>query len=265
MDKPEPTTAVLRGRIIHSLILEPEKFDKEYIVQPCANPSSANQKGFAEMIANGTDLVKAYEANYKKKRKEGDATKLAADLHEYIEFLQQIDDRQVVDLKSYQECKLMADVVRANRVCRPFIKVEGQTEVRVEWEYRGLNWVGYVDKASDQELRLGEKHFPKFMMDLKKRVSAEPRKIMREIQYGTMAIQGALYKIANGDTEVPYFIVAIDENYQSSVIHISDATLAVATRRLNAYIMKFKRCALMNEWEESHEFHNSDPSGIFSI
>jgi hypothetical protein len=159
----------------------------------------------------------------------------------------------------------MADVVRSNRVCRPFIEAEGYTEVRVEWEYRGLNWVGYVDKVSDQELSLGEKHFPKFMMDLKKRVSAEPRKIMREIQYGTMAIQGALYKIANGDTEVPYFIVAIDENYQSSVIHISDATLAVATRRLNAYIMKFKRCALMNEWEESHEFHNDDPSGIFSI
>jgi hypothetical protein len=102
-------------------------------------------------------------------------------------------------------------------------------------------------------------------MDLKKRVSAEPRKIMHEIKYGTLAIQGAMYKIANGDMDIPYLILAIDENYQSSVVQVRDSTLSIATRRLNDYIIKFKRCALMNQWEESHEFHNDDPSGIFFI
>lgn len=263
------TAAQLKGRVSHCLILEPHLFDKEYIIQEMPTPLSKQQREFARMVAEGTDYIEAYAANYKSTRKtggfkEGTEQKALEGLQDYINFLKAQGKRTAVPRSVYDHCKMMADALHENKVSGPIIRSLTETEKEVEWEYKGFKWRGYVDGIGE-ELHIGDKYFPKYRIDLKTVVDASPQAMYRKIKYDTLPFQGACYTIADGDYETPYIIVAIDNKHNVGVYRISDGQLSDAKRRLDRYIQKFKDCALSNRWNESFEFYNDEESGIFEF
>lgn len=83
------------GDMIDKLLLDYSAFQKNYVEQTWIKPSSENQINFAVMVAEGHDIVSAYDqsyaANYKPATVERKAKELYEELRGYISYLESDD------------------------------------------------------------------------------------------------------------------------------------------------------------------------------
>ena len=108
-----------RGTMIHSYILTPEEFQKDYVVWDKSRPSSAQQEKFCQALANTLEIepdkavLSAYKSAYSTAGKSEDkmlseGLKIASTLKDYIDFLKANDKRIMIspwDLKTLQKIK----------------------------------------------------------------------------------------------------------------------------------------------------------------
>lgn len=97
---PEEKNAVLeRGTMIHEYILQPEEFQKDYVVWDKSRPSSAQQEKFCQALANSVEIepnkavLSAYKDSYSTAGKSEDkmlseGLKIASTLKDYIDFFE---------------------------------------------------------------------------------------------------------------------------------------------------------------------------------
>lgn len=97
----EQTAAMLLGSVVHTLVLEPEKFADEYVVAPALDKRT-------------------------KKGKE-----------EWNEFIGSIDGKTVVDRKIYETAELAASSVRNHPIAARLLQ-GGQAETSYFWEENGI-------------------------------------------------------------------------------------------------------------------------------
>lgn len=107
-DVPEEKSAVLeRGTMIHEYILQPEEFQKDYVVWDKSRPSSAQQEKFCQELASSVEIepdkavLSAYKSAYSTAGKSDDkmlseGLKIASTLKEYIDFLKANDGRTMI-------------------------------------------------------------------------------------------------------------------------------------------------------------------------
>ena len=115
----EKSYALERGTMIHEYILQPEEFQKDYVVWDKSRPSSAQQEKFCQELAFTVELepnraiLSAYKEAYSTKGKSEDlmlseGLKIASTLKDYIEFLKQKDERTMIspwDVKMLEKIK----------------------------------------------------------------------------------------------------------------------------------------------------------------
>lgn len=119
-DVPEEKNPVLeRGTMIHEYILQPEEFQKDYVVWDKSRPNSAQQEKFCQALAFSTEIepnraiLDAYKQAYSTAGKSEDkmlseGLKIASTLKDYIDFLKANDGRIMIspwDAKMLEKIK----------------------------------------------------------------------------------------------------------------------------------------------------------------
>ena len=117
---PEEKNYVLeRGTMIHMYILQPEEFQKTYVVWDKSRPTSAQQEKFCQELASSLEIepnraiLSAYKEAYSTAGKSEDkmlseGLKIASTLKDYIDFLKANDGRTMItpwDAKMLEKIK----------------------------------------------------------------------------------------------------------------------------------------------------------------
>ena len=110
-----------RGTMIHSFILTPEEFQKDYVVWDKSRPSSTQQEKFCQALASSLEIepnraiLDAYKQAYSTAGKSEDkmlseGLKIASTLKDYIDFLKSDDKRIMISNWDYK----MLETIRLN-------------------------------------------------------------------------------------------------------------------------------------------------------
>ena len=160
---PEEKNPVLeRGTMIHEYILQPEEFQKDYVVWNKSRPSSAQQEKFCQALVFSLEIepnkavLSAYKQAYSTRGKSDDlmlseGLKIASELKEYIDFLK-FNDRRIMispwDAKmlekikhNIQSHKLAYQLIEASRELRDYkneVVFENHHEFHINWEWQDL-------------------------------------------------------------------------------------------------------------------------------
>jgi len=118
-DVPEEKNPVLeRGTMIHEYILQPEEFQKDYVVWDKSRPSSAQQEKFCQALASSVEIepdkavLSAYKEAYSTAGKSDDkmlseGLKIVSTLKDYIDFLKLNNGRLMI---SPSEAKMLEKI-----------------------------------------------------------------------------------------------------------------------------------------------------------
>ena len=117
----EKSQALERGTMIHEYLLQPEEFQKDYVVWDKGRPSSAQQEKFCQALASSIEIepnraiLSAYKEAYSTKGKTeenmlSEGLKIASTLKDYIDFLKENTGRIMISPWDYQ----MLEKVRLN-------------------------------------------------------------------------------------------------------------------------------------------------------
>ena len=169
-DVPEEKNQVLeRGTMIHEYILQPEEFQKDYVVWDKSRPSSVQQEKFCQALAFSTEIepnraiLSAFKEAYSTAGKSEDkmlseGLKIASTLKDYIDFLKTNDRRTMIspwDVKmlekikhNIQSHKLAANIIwpRNSRIrgldIDEFVSVTGDSGISPIQDYHEfhINW-----------------------------------------------------------------------------------------------------------------------------
>ena len=158
----EKTPQLERGTMIHSYILTPEEFQKDYVVWDKSRPNSAQQEKFCQALAFSTEIepnraiLDAYKQAYSTAGKSEDkmlseGLKIASTLKDYVDFLKANDGRIMIspwDVKmlekikqNIQSHKLAHSIVEASKVLRDHkddVVFENHHEFHINWEWEML-------------------------------------------------------------------------------------------------------------------------------
>lgn len=259
----ERTPSMVEGSLVHLLVLEPQNFDRDYVFDfEGKTPSGGNQIKFADQIRGGADVVDAYTMSYSTKGKSADkvateAGELAKELAPYLEWYKTIGNRVVISTKTYEHCYRCAEAVLENGPAWEILSqvfAFGGSEKSAEWSHGGYEWRGFLDG-----------YCPAMIADLKKCPDADPAKIRRQITFDGWGAQAALYSIATDGFKIPYYLIAVDNDYQVSVTLIPTAARVEKIQHLNWYINRFTECLIdPSQFRKSFDFYSQASDGIYT-
>ena len=163
---PEEKNPVLeRGTMIHMYILQPEEFQKTYVVWDKSRPTSAQQEKFCQALANTVEIepdkavLSAYKEAYSIAGKSDDkmlseGLKIASTLKDYIDYLKSGDQRIMIGPYDYQMLKKIRNNFEAHKLAwkllwplkdsigpkiltddGPIDVVKAYHEFHINWEY----------------------------------------------------------------------------------------------------------------------------------
>ena len=134
---PEEKNPVLeRGTMIHEYILQPEEFQKDYVVWDKSRPSSAQQEKFCQALASSLELepnraiLDAYKQAYSTAGKSEDkmlseGLKIASTLKDYIDFLKANDGRIMISHWDYQMLEKIKQNIQSHKLAKNIIWPDG--------------------------------------------------------------------------------------------------------------------------------------------
>lgn len=150
---PEEKNSVLeRGTMIHEYILQPEEFQKDYVIWDKSRPSSAQQEKFCQALASSLEIepnkavVSAYKEAYSTKGKSeetmlSEGLKIASTLKDYIDFLKENDGRVMISPYEYQMLKKIKLNIENHKFANRIVFPSGYRQ------YSGLDYTGVVDRT----------------------------------------------------------------------------------------------------------------------
>lgn len=156
---PEEKNSVLeRGTMIHMYILQPEEFQKTYVVWDKSRPTSAQQEKFCQALANTLEIepdkaiLSAYKEAYSTVGKSDDkmlseGLKIASTLKDYIDFLKANDGRIMISPYDAQ----MLDKIKQN------VK-NHKLAWKLLWPLGRVENAPYLNGYFDKDIKLRTEH-----------------------------------------------------------------------------------------------------------
>ena len=174
----ESTTAMERGTMIHEYILQPEEFQKDYVVWDKSRPSSAQQEKFCQELASSTEIepnravLSAYKEAYSTRGKSDDlmlseGLKIASTLKDYIDFLKANDGRKMISPWDVKMLEKVKHNIRSHKLANDIIwpyghdfTIDGHLVAQVTsanedykpdscgWHEFHINWIYYIEMAA---------------------------------------------------------------------------------------------------------------------
>lgn len=168
-DVPEEKNTVLeRGTMIHEYILQPEEFQKDYVVWDKEKPSSVQQEKFCQELANSVEIepekasISAYKASYTTKGMSDKAClekalEIEKRLKDYISFLRYHDNRIMITPYDYMMLEKIKQNISSHKLASSLVWFVGYGsypadspilpedkmalfhEFHINWEYETLD------------------------------------------------------------------------------------------------------------------------------
>ena len=154
----EKNSVLERGTMIHEYLLQPEEFQKDYVVWDKSRPFSAQQEKFCQALANTLEIepdkavLSAYKEAYSTAGKSDDkmlseGLKIASTLKDYIDFLKLRDERIMI---SPSDAKML-DKIKQN------VK-NHKLAWKLLWPLGRVENAPYLNGYFDEDIKLRTEH-----------------------------------------------------------------------------------------------------------
>lgn len=165
---PEEKNPVLeRGTMIHEYILQPEEFQKDYVVWDKSRPSSAQQEKFCQALAFSTEIepnraiLSAYKEAYSTAGKSEDkmlseGLKIASTMKDYIDFLKANDGRIMISPFDAKMLNKIKQNINNHKIAGDIIHTDGWFDYEKYHEFH-INWehpVLFMENPDKKEEKL---------------------------------------------------------------------------------------------------------------
>ena len=305
-DVPEEKNPVLeRGTMIHEYILQPEEFQKDYVVWNKSRPSSAQQEKFCQVLASSLEIepnraiLSAYKEAYSTAGKSenfmlSEGLKIASTLKDYIDFLKANDGRIMIspwDVKMLEKIKYN---IQSHKLASKIIpaytnsSIFARHEFHINWEWEMLlehsgnpnppELLQVKCKSLLDGLTLDFENKEAIIYDLKTtqklwhfEESIDQYDYLRQLCYYKMAVMWYLKNECGeknpGQWVVNFYIIGIDTtgSYEIRVFNIN--RLAVEKRRevINTALLNISWHQSTGKWDHSRAYYEGDGSESLNL
>ena len=297
---PEEKNSVLeRGTMIHEYLLQPEEFQKDYVVWDKSRPYSAQQEKFCQALANTLEIepdkavLSAYKEAYSTAGKSEDkmlseGLKIASTLKDYIDFLKLNDGRIMItpsDAKMLEKIKqnvknhkLAWKLLNNTNDAAELTDLEAHHEFHINWEDKTCT-EGYVlsCKSLLDSLTLDFKNKKATIMDLKTTAklwhfedSIDMYDYCRQLMYYTLAVKWYLkeeLKENPDDWSFEYYIIGIDTTGSNEIRVFKIEPYVVESRKSVIYdaLDDIAWHQMNDKWEHSRAYYEGDGSETLNL
>ena len=277
---PEEKNAVLeRGSMIHMYILQPEEFQKTYVVWDKSRPTSAQQEKFCQALASSLEIepnraiLDAYKQAYSTAGKSEDkmlseGLKIASTLKDYIDFLKSGDQRIMIYPSDAIMLKKIKDNIQSHKLADKIIWPIGKNSpygmpVACKSLLDGLTLDFKNKKVIIYDLKTTQKlwHFED---------SIDQYDYCRQLCYYTMAVD---WYLENELGEIPgtwdhdYYIIGIDTigSYEIRVFKIDGYTVDSRIPVIENALTEIAWHQANDKWDHSREYYEGDGSETLEL
>ena len=301
-DVPEEKNPVLeRGTMIHEYLLQPEEFQKDYVIWDKAKPFTVQQKKFCQELANTVEIepdkaiISAYKEAYSTAGKSEDkmlseGLKIASTLKDYIDFLKSRDERLMITPSEYRMLekikqnvkshKLAHSIIEASRVLRDHednVVFENHHEFHINWTYYVKMAAGVNCKSLLDGLTLDFNNKKAIIYDLKTTAklwhfeeSIEMYDYLRQLCFYYQAVVWYLkYELKEDPNSwtFGFYIIGIDTTGSCDIRVFKIDNFKVWSRKDTIFdamkdIMWHQDTG---KWEHSREYYEGDGSEILNL
>ena len=285
-----------RGTMIHEYLLQPEEFQKDYVVWDKSRPSSAQQEKFCQALADSIEIepdkavISAYKASYAVSNKSDDkilaeGLKIASTLKDYIDFKKSNDQRIMItpyDVKNLQNIKYNVEnhKLASKLLQHEYVGEEDELhhEFHINWTYtapfikEGEESMEVPCKSLLDSVHFDFKNHICTLMDVKTTAnigtfqdSMNHYDYLRQLCYYTMALQNYISNILGLDLSMWSFkayILAIEAS-GSNEVRVFEFDMnqvfsreEIITSTLNDIAWHFRN----NKWDHRKEYYIGDGS-----
>ncbi|MCC6256213.1 MAG: PD-(D/E)XK nuclease-like domain-containing protein [Ignavibacteriaceae bacterium] len=224
-EEKKQTQAMKIGKAFHCMILEPLKFDELYIV------NFQHEMPFPNKDLRNAENKKAKEVLLKEAKEAG---------------------KELLTETEYEELKTYQRIINDNQISKSLLNKITKTEVKIEYVFNGLNFIGYIDAIGNG-----------MILDLKKCADATPKVAIRTSFQNLWNLQGCLYTFAI-DEFMTFYNIAVDLE-SVTVLNYSSEAKEAGFNQLQKLTDNFKKCIDGNLWDSGYEFWADNQKGMYTI
>ena len=298
----EKNPTLERGTMIHEYLLQPEEFQKDYVVWDKPKPSSAQQEKFCQALAQSTEIepnkavLSAYKDAYSTRGKADDlmlseGLKIASTLKDYIDFLKANDGRKMIspwDVKMLEQIK---QNVQSHKLADKIIWPIGKNspygdpnnpfgscyhEFHINWSYENK----IQCKSLLDGLTLDFKNKKVIIYDLKTTQklwhfedSIDQYDYLRQLDYYSMAVRWYLVnECAITVDEIfewkfEYYIIGIDTtgSYEIRVFKIEQEDVSSRDETILTALDRIAWHQSTGKWDHSIDYYEGDGAETLSL
>ena len=295
---PEEKNPVLeRGTMIHEYLLQPEEFQKDYVIWDKSRPSTVQQKKFCQELAFSTEIepnkaiLDAYQKAYSTAGKSEDkmlseGLKIASTLKDYIAFLKSNDKRIMISPSEYRMLEKIKQNVYNHKMAGFLLDSAGivdlthdvkhnfsrHHEFHINWEWGNLKCKSLLDSVGfDIDFRRC------IIMDLKTTAklwhfeeSIDMYDYCRQLMYYTMAARWYIDNELNDNSaqwEFSYYIIGIDTtgSYEIRVFKVEQYMVDSRAAVIQNALQEIAWHQANNKWDHSRAYYEGDGSEILNL
>lgn len=291
----EKSQALERGTMIHEYILQPEEFQKDYVVWNKSRPSSVQQERFCQALVNSIEIepnravLSAYKEAYSTAGKSEDkmlseGLKIASTLKDYIDFLKANDGRIMISPWDVKMLERIKQNIQSHKLASRLIPaytnsdIFARHEFHINWEYKVKMDGGYIHcKSLLDGLTLDFKNNKAIIYDLKTTQklwhfedSINQYDYFRQLCYYTMAVKWYLkneLKEDPNDWEFEYYIIGIDTtgSYEIRVFQIDENAIQSRYDTIENALRDIWWHQTTEKWDHSREYYEGNGAELLNL
>lgn len=288
----EKNSTLERGTMIHEYLLQPEEFQKDYVVWDKRRPSSAQQEKFCQELANSAEIepnkavLSAYRASYSTTNRSeekmlSEGLKIASELKEYVDFLKSGDSRKMIGPWDVKMLETIKQNFKQHKLAWNLlwpVDVEAHHEFHINWEHETLSNGVIKCKSLLDSLTIDYTNKIITIMDLKTTAklwhfedSMVGYDYLRQLMYYKMAVEWYMLNEKNIDTKdgwtFKFYIIGIDtvEDYSIRVFEVHFANIAEREYTIIHALDEIAWHQAIGYWDHTRAYYEGDGSETLNL